>query len=103
MRIVVHIAVNESAPAKGLATSVAGRLIEVSILNALAGRLSVPRPIDPGAKASLVFHSLRYGESPRIDGVVTQISESGSETRLQIEVLDWQELATFWRGALYGS
>lgn len=98
--VVVQVSVDGSAPAKGLATGICGNLLDVSVLSAAAERLGEPGRLRARSRATVVFHSSRYGDSPVVDGVVKAANRSDGGARLTIEISDWQALASFWREAL---
>lgn len=98
--VVIKVSVNECRPTKGLVTSICGHKLDVSVLGGSAKRLTEEGEIRPDTDTILFFHSDRYGDSPAISGVIRTASRSAKSTRLTIEVLDWDKLASFWQEAL---
>jgi hypothetical protein len=94
--VIVRVSINNSALATGVATRVSGRCVEVSVLSATARRLHNCNGIDTGSEAQLIFHSPKYGESPRLTGTVKSQRINESSTEWTIEVEDWMRLAEFW-------
>jgi len=95
--VVIRLSINDAAAVNCIATGVRGRNIDVSLLQADADRLVADGNFEPGARASIVFHSDVHGDSPKISGIVRAARRSGTGATMSIEIEDWDLLARFWR------
>lgn len=82
---------------KGILTRVSGRRIHVSMLNRADRRVRANIELDRGSGIELEFRIGDLPPTPRIGGRIERLARELNTTELDVEILDWDKLAAYWR------